>query len=472
MMKDDGRILIDLALRAGSISPQQAMMLREELDMFPGQKVGNIMLKRQYLTAEQLMNLQAQASQMAAMGMAASGGPSPGSKTGIRLPGSAGFAAQPGASRLPGGRAADSISMVSISGQMPVERKLFDYIRFAADRNCSDLHLVIGRPPFVRQGGEIHYLKDDALTPETSEELNLSVLDENQRDRLISDNQVDFALEVPRAGRVRGNICKQRRGWEGAYRIFPAKLRSFDELGLPPVLKKLAKYSDGMILVTGSVGSGKNTTVAAMLDYINQTRDDHIVTVEDPIEYTLDPQRCTITQREIGPHSHSFGTALRAALRQDPDVIFVGEMRDLETISIAITAAETGHLVFGTLHTNSASRTVARMVNAYPVDQRDQVCTMVSESLRGVIAQHLIPRKDRKGVALAQEVLIVTTGIAQAIRDNKYHQLISLMQSGKKLGMRTMDDSLLELVEKGVISGREAYVRAETKSIFEPFLNA
>jgi twitching motility protein PilT len=471
-MNDDSRILIDLALRAGAISPRQAALLREEMDMFPGQKVGSIMLKRQYITAEELMNLQAQAAQLAALGTAPPVGhnPAPG---GIRLPGAAGVASGGGHSRisLGGGRDGGAgISRITMARQLPEERKLFDYVRFAAERNCTDLHLVIGRPPFVRQGGEIHYLKDEPLTPEAAEELNMSVLDDAQRDRLIGERQVDFALEIPNAGRVRGNICKQRLGWEGAYRIFPPKLRTFEDLGLPPVLKTLASYSEGLVLVTGCVNSGKNTTVAAMLDHINRTRDEHIVTVEEPVEYLHEPRRCTVTQREIGVHSRSFAMALRAALRQDPDVIFVGEMRDLETISIAITASETGHLVFGTLHTSSAMRSVARMVNAYPVSQRAQVCMMVAESLRGVVAQYLVPRLDHKSVALAQEIMIVTTGIAQAIRDAKYHQLLSLIEAGGKHGMCTMDDSLMALVERGDIAPEEACIRAENRALFAPLL--
>ena len=435
--------------------------------MFPGQKVGSIMLKRQYITAEELMNLQAQAAQMSVLGTAPSQGQG-GAQRGIWLPGAAGMPGG-GHSRisLGGGREGGSgISRITMAGQLSEERGLFDYVRFAAERNCTDLHLVVGRPPFVRQGGEIHYLKDEPLTPEAAEELNMSVLDDSQRDRLVGERQVDFAIEVPGAGRVRGNICKQRLGWEGAYRIFPSKLRTFADLGLPTVLKTLADFSEGLVLVTGCVNSGKNTTVAAMLDHINQTRDEHIVTVEEPVEYLHEPRRCTFTQREIGLHSRSFGMALRAALRQDPDVIFVGEMRDIETISIAITASETGHLVFGTLHTNSAARSVARIVNAYPVAQREQVCMMVSESLRGVVAQYLVPRRDRKSVALAQEIMIVTTGIAQAIRDGKYHQLVSLIEAGGKHGMRTMDDSLKSLVERGEIAPEEAHLRAENKALF------
>ncbi|MCX7718469.1 MAG: PilT/PilU family type 4a pilus ATPase [Candidatus Sumerlaeaceae bacterium] len=461
-MRDDGKELIDLALRHGVISASQAKLLLDELEMFPGQKVGNIMLKRQFITAQQLMDLQALAA-----GTGTSGTRSGGSLSSTRFGRNVAAHGSPLSRRSGTGDSSLNISRVNLSRRLPEERKLFDYIRFAAERHCTDLHLVIGRPPFVRQAGEIHYLKDEPLTAKACEALNFSVLDATQRDELLAEKQLDFGLQVPGAGRVRGNICRQRLGWEGAYRIFPPRLRSFEELGLPPVLKRLADYSEGLILVTGSVGSGKNTTVAAMIEHINRTRDEHIVTVEDPIEYVFEPVRCSITQREIGLHSQSFAVALRAALRQDPDIIFVGEMRDLETISIAITAAETGHLVFGTLHTSSAARTVGRIVNAYPPEQRAQVCMMVADSLRGIVAQHLIPRRDGKGVALAQEILIVTPGVAQAIKDGKTHQLVSLMQAGKKLGMKTMDESLAELVERGIISGREAYMRAESKAMFE-----
>lgn len=307
------------------------------------------------------------------------------------------------------------------------------------------------------------------LTAEQSEKLNFSALSDEQRAIAREKLQIDFAWEVPSIGRHRCNVFRQRLGWEGAYRIIRSEVPTMEDLNLPPILRTLTTYYQGLVLVTGPAGSGKTTTVAAMLDYINRTRDDHIITVEDPIEYVFRPQRCQVTQREVGRHTGSFASALRAALRQDPDVIFVGELRDLETTAIAISAAETGHLVFGTLHTSSAARTIGRILEVYPTAQRQQISTMVAESLRGIISQQLISRRDRRIPALAMEVLLFTSGVAQQVKDGRTHQLVSLMQSGKRIGMRTMDDSLMELVKAGSITGYEAYLRADNKAPFELF---
>jgi twitching motility protein PilT len=422
-------------------------MVREELDMYPGSQAGTDLLKRQYITPEQLLDLKAKD----APGAGSAG------RSSLRL-------------RAAGIRRRSTeggVSQVSLSAVIPGKRGISDYLAFARGRGCSDLHICIGRPPFVRLHGEIHYLKEDVITPEASEELNFSILDGDQREHLEAAQQIDFSLDLPGDGRYRCNIYRQRLGWDGVYRIIRTRVPTLDELGMPPVLKQLTEHREGLIIVAGSIGSGKNTTVAAMLEHINGLRNDHIVTVEDPVEYVLEPKRCQITQREMGSHSRSFAVALRAALRQDPDVISVGEMRDLESVSIAITAAETGHLVFGTLHTNSATRSVARIMNVYPPLQRAQVGVMVAETMRGVIAQQLIPRRDGNGVAVALEILVFSPGIAQAIKDGKMHQLYTLMQAGKKQGMRTMDDSLMELVQKGIISGNRAYTNAENKTLFE-----
>jgi twitching motility protein PilT len=236
-----------------------------------------------------------------------------------------------------------------------------------------------------------------------------------------------------------------------------------DELGLPPTLKTLTRYHNGLVLVTGAVGSGKSTTLAAMMDHINQERKDHIITLEDPIEFVFRPAGCQVSQREIGAHSKSFSSALRASLREDPDVIMVGEMRDLETISLAITASETGHLVLGTLHTSTAARTLDRLLDVFPIDQQAQIRTMVSESLRGIICQQLIPRKDGKGRVLAMEVLVNNPAVGNLIREAKTFMLPGVMQTGKKLGMRLMDDSLQELLDQDLITPEEAYRRAENK---------
>jgi twitching motility protein PilT len=243
-----------------------------------------------------------------------------------------------------------------------------------------------------------------------------------------------------------------------------------EQLGLPPSLKTLTQYHNGLVLITGAVGSGKSTTLAAMVDEVNRHRKDHIITLEDPIEYVFQPAGCQITQREVHAHTESFATALRASLREDPDVIMVGEMRDLETIQLAITASETGHLVLATLHTSNASRTLDRILDAFPVEQQGQIRTMVSESLRGIVSQQLIPRLDGTGRVIALEIMVNTPAVANLIRESKTFMLPGIIQTGKKLGMKLMDDSLIDLVEAGLISPHEAYDRAEQKKLIEPYL--
>ncbi|MCB2155724.1 PilT/PilU family type 4a pilus ATPase [bacterium] len=344
-------------------------------------------------------------------------------------------------------------------------------LRLARHWGCSDLHLSAGRPPFVRLNGQIRYMEMDPLTPEKSKELNFSLLSEEQRQKAEKDLSLDYALDIPRVGRHRCNVYNQRLGWDGAYRIIPHKIPTFEELGLPPPLKMLTEYPQGLVLVTGPASSGKTTSIAAMLDLVNQNRDEHIITIEDPIEFVHSSKNCHVTQRQVGSHSESFGSALRASLREDPDILLVGEMRDLETISIAITAAETGHLVFGTLHTGSAPRTVSRILDVFPSNQQAQIAVMVSESLRGVVSQQLIPRRDAQGLVLAMEILLVTSAVSALIRDLKFHQLLSVMQSGRRLGMQTMDDSLMELLKRGYITGFEAYRRSDNKAAFEQYRN-
>jgi twitching motility protein PilT len=348
---------------------------------------------------------------------------------------------------------------------------VLDYLRMAREAGCSDLHLTVGRSPFVRYQGSLIFIDDEPLSAERSEQLNFSLLSEAQQAAIREQLQLDFAYEEPGLGRHRCNVYRQRIGWEGEYRIVPSEVPSLESLNLPPVLQRLTEFHQGLVLVTGPAGCGKTTTVAAMLNHINRLRSDHIITVEDPVEYVIEPVMCQVTHREVGQHTQSFANALRAALRQDPDVISIGELRDLETTSIAISAAETGHLVFGTLHTNSALRTVARVMDVYPPAQRAQICTMVAESMRGVLSQQLVPRRDGNGRVCAMEVLIFTSGVAQLIKEGKTHQLVSAMQSGKRLGMRTMDDALMELVDQRLISGREAYARSENKPAFEAVRN-
>jgi len=289
------------------------------------------------------------------------------------------------------------------------------------------------------------------------------------KEELNARGDSDFAYEND-YGRYRVSVVRQRLGIEVIFRLINADVRTMDQLGLPEYLKLLTRYQNGLILVTGSVGTGKSTTLAAMIQQINMERRDHIITLEDPIEYVIRSRNCHVSQREIFTHTQSFASALRAALREDPDVIMVGEMRDLETISLAITAAETGHLVLATLHTANASRTLARVLDVFPPEQQEHVRVMVAESLRGVISHQLIPRKDGTGRVLALEILTNTPAVANVIRENKTYLLPGIIQTGKKQGMRLMDDALMNLYENGLISAEEVYARADQKHIVRQHL--
>lgn len=360
-----------------------------------------------------------------------------------------------------------SPALPSASQGLHADPQLRELFKLGRERGCSDLHLTVGKPPYMRHEGRLLFLPEPPLTPGTVEKLINSVLTPEQQQLLKEHRQLDFSFEAAGLGRYRSNVYHQRRGPEAAFRFIPQVVPTLESLNLPSVLEKLTTYPQGLNLVTGPGGCGKTTTVAAMLQLINAHRREHIITVEDPVEYVFHPQNCQITQREVGTHTNSFAHALRTALRQDPDVIMIGELRDLETTSIAITAAETGHLVFSTLHTSSAVRTVARILDVYPPAQRPQICMMVAESLRGIISQQLLPRKDGKGRVCAMEVLVVTTGVSQVIKEGKTHQLVSHMQSGRKLGMKSMDDALMDLLQSGAISGSTAWAHAENKTPFD-----
>ncbi|MEO6053247.1 MAG: PilT/PilU family type 4a pilus ATPase [Chthoniobacterales bacterium] len=340
------------------------------------------------------------------------------------------------------------------------------YLSVGKQSDASDIHLSVNCQPTWRRFGSLEpiWLRAPVLTPADTENLAMGFLTEEQKMQLTERGDVDFCYSAP-FGRFRTSVVRQRLGHELVFRIINDKIRTMDELGLPPALKLLTQYQNGLILVTGSVGSGKSTTLAALVDQINQDRHDHIITLEDPIEYIIPSKGCHVTQREVHTHTESFGTALRGALREDPDIIMVGEMRDLETISLAITASETGHLVLGTLHTSSAARTLDRVLDVFPVEQREQIRMMVSESLRGVISQQLIPRADGRGRALAMEILVNTPAVANVIREARTFMLPGIIQTGKKLGMKLMDDRIKELYEEGIISGEEAVMRAEQKDL-------
>ncbi len=358
---------------------------------------------------------------------------------------------------------ADPSSAVSVTREA-VRPHVDQYLAVGQEGGASDIHLGVNAPPLWRLHGTLQPIWPDApkLTAEETEALTRGFLDEFQRAQLDERGDVDFAYATE-FGRFRASVVRQRLGLDLVFRIISTQVRTMDELGLPEGLKMLTRFHNGLILVTGSVGSGKSTTLAALVEQVNIERHEHIITLEDPIEYVIQPKGCHVTQREVHTHTKSFGAALRGSLREDPDVIMVGEMRDLETISLAITASETGHLVLGTLHTGNASRTLDRVLDVFPVDQQDQIRVMVSESLRGVISQQLVPRLDGGGRVLALEVLTNTPAVANVIREAKTFMLPGIIQTGRKQGMRLMDDSLAQLFDEGIIGGSEAIARAEQK---------
>jgi twitching motility protein PilT len=339
-----------------------------------------------------------------------------------------------------------------------------EYLAIGQEAEASDIHLGVNAPPIWRLHGILQPIWPDAakLTSAETAALAEGFLTDAQTVRLNERGDADFAYANAR-GRFRTSVVRQRLGIDLVFRIINTKVRTMDELGLPESLKLLTRYQNGLILVTGSVGSGKSTTLAALVEQVNLERREHIITLEDPIEYIFEPKGCHITQREVHTHTLSFSAALRGALREDPDVIMVGEMRDLETISLAITAAETGHLVLGTLHTGNASRTLDRLLDVFPVDQQEQIRIMVGESLRGIISQQLVPRADGKGRALALETLTNTPAVANIIREAKTYMLPGVIQTGKKQGMQLMDDALSALRDKGLITAEEAEARAKQK---------
>src|SRR6202048_1148225 len=339
-----------------------------------------------------------------------------------------------------------------------------NYLSIGQESGASDVHLGVNAPPLWRLHGTLQPIWPDApaLTSDQTLALAEGFLSNLQKTQLNERGDADFAY-ANAFGRFRASVVRQRLGIDLVFRIINTKVRTMDELGLPESLKLLTRYQNGLILVTGSVGSGKSTTLAALVEQVNIERREHIITLDDPIEYVFEPKGCHITQREVHTHTRSFAAALRGALREDPDVIMVGEMRDLETISVAITAAETGHLVLGTLHTGNASRTLDRLLDIFPPDQQEQIRIMVSESLRGVISQQLIPRADGKGRVLALEILTNTPAVANVIREARTFMLPGIIQTGKKQGMQLMDDALVELQSRGLITAEEACARAEQK---------
>ena len=344
------------------------------------------------------------------------------------------------------------------------------FLKVLAEKGGSDLHLTTGSPPMMRLHGELQAFPFRELTPKDMEKLVYEIMEEDWRMTFLDRRDFDFAYEIAGVARFRANVFWQRKGLGAVFRTIPSEILTADDLNLPDVVRKFGMLSKGLVLVTGPTGSGKSTTLAAIIDLINETRKDHILTIEDPIEFTHPNKTCLVNQREIGSHTKSFAAALKAALREDPDVILVGEMRDRETIELGITAAETGHLVFGTLHTNSAPKTVDRIIDVFPADQQEQIRSMLAESLKGVVSQVLMRKKDGKGRVAAMEIMVGTSAVANLIRENKLHQIPSIIQTGKKDGMQLLDQHILEFLMSGAIDAREAYMRSHNKQAFAQYL--
>ncbi len=338
-------------------------------------------------------------------------------------------------------------------------------LAFAVEQGASDCHLSSGEPPMLRIHGDLKKLDYPSLTQEDVHAMVFDIMNDAQRKAFEENHDVDFSFEMGDVARFRVNLFMQRKGEAAVFRTIPTTILSLDQLGMPPILKELCQRKKGLILVTGPTGSGKSTTLAAMIDFINDDFEGHILTVEDPIEFVHTSKKCLVNQRELGPHTHSFANALRAALREDPDVILVGEMRDLETIQLALTAAETGHLVFGTIHTSSAPDTVNRIVDVFPPAQQAQIRTMFAESIEAVITQTLLKKKAGGRVA-AVEIMTGTVAIRNLIREGKTHQLPGTMQVSQKVGMQTMDMALVDLASKGVVTREEAQSKSANPNLF------
>ena len=341
-----------------------------------------------------------------------------------------------------------------------------ELLAFSVKNGASDLHLSAGLPPMIRVDGDVRRINLPAMEHKDVHDLVYDIMNDKQRKDYEEFLECDFSFEIPGLARFRVNAFNQNRGAGAVFRTIPSKILSLEDLKAPAIFKDIADYPRGVVLVTGPTGSGKSTTLAAIINHINENEQGHILTVEDPIEFVHESKKCLINQREVGPHTLSFANALRSALREDPDIILVGEMRDLETIRLALTAAETGHLVFGTLHTSSAAKTIDRIIDVFPAEEKEMMRAMLSESLRAVISQTLLKTKDGSGRAAAHEIMVGTPAIRNLIRENKVAQMYSAIQTGAQLGMQTLDQNLQDLVKRNIVSVEEARGKAMNKDAF------
>jgi len=348
--------------------------------------------------------------------------------------------------------------------------KIDAFFNLMGETGASDLHLVAGSQPILRVRGHLERIKHEPLESDELKAMLYEIAPEFKIKLFEETGDVDFGYEIPKVARFRANFFNQKNGVGAVFRQIPSEVMSAEQLGLPKILTKFAMLHKGLVLVTGPTGSGKSTTLAAIIDHANRNRKEHILTIEDPIEFVHESKGSLVNHREVGLHTKSFSAALRGALREDPDIILVGEMRDLETIELALTAAATGHLVFGTLHTSSAAKTIDRVIDVFPAEQQNQIRNTLSESLKGVIAQNLFRRVDKPGRVAGLEILVVTPAIANLIREAKTFQIPGMLQIGKKYGMQTLDDAIMDLLNRKMISPEDAYDKANDKSKFRQFL--
>jgi twitching motility protein PilT len=367
--------------------------------------------------------------------------------------------------------ASDADAIAHFDGADRARAMLDVLLRAMVEKGASDLHLRCGEPPILRLHGEMHRLDEPALEPLWLDAMLRSIMPERNRREYSDSNDTDYAYELEGIARFRANALKDRRGPAAVFRQIPATVVTVEQMGISQEVQKLCQLNKGLVLVTGPTGSGKSTTLCSLIDLVNRSRSDHVITIEDPIEFVHPNKRCIITQRQVGVHTGSFKSALRAALREDPDIILVGELRDLETVSIAIETAETGHLVFGTLHTTTAAGTIDRIIDQFPADRQSQIRVMLAESLKGVISQTLC-KKIGGGRVAAREVLLSITAVTNLIREGKTFQIPTVMQTSKRLGMVTLNDALLELVDGGLIEPVEGYSKAVDKTMFLGALKA
>jgi twitching motility protein PilT len=459
----------------GKIALHYKLVTREQLQEAAGlqardgipRPLGLVLLEKGWLNAQQLEQLTAVqrdyiAKQRAGPAPAAHPEPAPEAATAPDNRGGTLYEG-PTAAVAPEPPAAPSRS-VSLDAPRALDRLL----ESAVERGASDIHVHSGAPLKLRLQGQLQEIDTEPLAPATAERMILEILTPEQADAVREHGQVDFAYTLPGIGRFRGNAYRQQLGYDAVFRAIPPQPPTLEQLGLPASLARFANFHQGMVLLTGPAGCGKSSTLAAMLSIINAERRDHIITVEDPIEYIHASKQCVVNQRQVGRHTGSFARALRAALREDPDIIAIGELRDLETISLALTAAETGHLVLATLHTNNAIRTVNRILGVFPPSQQEQIRTMVSESLRAVISQRLVNRADGNGRVPALEILVCNKAVGNLIRDNKTFQIRSVLQTGATHGMCLLDASLADLVKAGTITREEAQRNADEPQRFAP----